>query len=760
MSKRSKSKYIPKSSSKSSKSKSRRSSKGKQSSGQLSPLEQKVFQYVNAQPKGKMPRKKLQKKLAAYFPPNDVRKAIDALMKKKQLFEHSNGMLAYFPPKDFTTRQFSEGNSRPLKSGKFDSDIVTGVIDFNSQGNGYVRVDGDENLPDVFISHRQLNRAFSGDQVEVMIQRFNRNGKPEGAVTQVLKRNSTLNIGKLVRQNGSWYLISENRNVTHDFRILEEEGNDFQAGDRVITEWVEWPDHERFPLAKVIDKLSGISENDEEMMSILVQNGFKTQFSDAVMAEAKRITLDIPSAERELREDFSDVLTFTIDPDDAKDFDDALSYQVLENGNIEIGVHIADVAHYVKPKSELDREAFNRATSVYLVDRVNPMLPEHLSNFICSLRPQEEKCTFSAIFEFSSHKKLVHTRFRKTIIHSDKRLTYNQAKALIDTGNTDDPITEALIFLNKAAQHMKNNRMRSGAIAFESQELKFKFDDEGNLAGIEPYERHDAHFLIEEFMLLANKKVAECFSEQIGKQELTAGVYRIHDSPDEEKLSNLELFATYYGYHLDFQTPNRTASSINNMLKEAQGKPEQQLLETLTLRSMAKAKYTTQNVGHYGLAFRDYTHFTSPIRRYPDILVHRVLHDVLTGRKTMDPKFIEPACLHCSERERKAMEAERESQKVKQVEFLQGKEGMQFSAVISGLTNFGMFVSLVGLGCEGLVPLETMDMDVYVYEEKKMKVYGKYHGHEFRIGQAVEVMLVDADMPSRKINFKLIEEQL
>jgi ribonuclease R len=493
------------------------------------------------------------------------------------------------------------------------------------------------------------------------------------------------------------------------------------------------------------------------MKSILVENGFFTAFPKKVLEEAENLEFEVSEEEKKIRRDFSKIPTFTIDPADAKDFDDALSFRKLENGLYEVGVHIADVSHYVAEHSALEKEAFKRATSVYLVDRVAPMFPERLSNIICSLRPNEDKCCYAAVFQLDEKANVKDVWFGRTIIHSQKRFSYEDAQEILE--GKDGVFKEELLKLNELAHILRRERFKNGSIGFEAPETKFKLDDNGKPIGVYVKERKDAHLLIEDFMLLANKAVATFVGKEKNKTGKVPFVYRVHDLPNEEKLIDFQLFAQKFGYKIQFDNPKQIARELNRLMQEIEGTPEQAVLQQLAIRCMAKAVYTTNNIGHYGLGFEFYTHFTSPIRRYPDVMVHRLLDKILHDKKLPTQDELEYQCKHSSERERAANDAERSSVKYKMAEFMLDRIGEHFSGVISGVKNWGIYVELPQYNCEGLVRVETMRDDVYVFDERKMRMLGRRHDKIYQLGDKVDVKLTGVDIEKKTIDFELATEK-
>jgi ribonuclease R len=577
----------------------------------------------------------------------------------------------------------------------------------------------------------------------------------QGVVTEVLERKQLDFVGRLQMNKGYAFFVAEGDKKIPDIFIPQSAFNGAQDNDRVVARIVEWEkDSKKRPVGEVVNVLDAEDENDVAMKEILLENGFPLQFSDASMEEALRIPDTITEEEIKRRRDFRGILTFTIDPVDAKDFDDALSMRVLKNGNYEIGVHIADVSHYVQPETELDKESYSKATSVYLPDRVNPMLPEHISNFLCSLRPHEDKLTFSAVFQMTPKGQVKDYWLGKTIIHSNHRFTYEEVQEIIE--KEDGLYMDEILLLNNIAQRLRKKRFDAGAINFSSQEVRFKLDEKGKPIGIVVKESKEAHQLIEEFMLLANKYVAEHVSKiELNKKPIPFA-YRVHDLPSEEKLLPFMAFARKFGHKFDTSAPDKIAESFNTMLRDVAGKPEQHVLEQLGIRTMAKAIYTTENIGHYGLGFTQYCHFTSPIRRYPDVMVHRVLEQVLI-REVKPDKKMDQKCKHCSERERAAMDAERAGNKYKQVEYMQGFLGEEFEGVISGVAAFGFWVETVEHKCEGLVSINSLlEYDEFRLIDTDYSLVGMRSGRKFRMGDKVTIKVVAANLVKRQLDYEWV----
>lgn len=642
---------------------------------------------------------------------------------------------------------------------------MEGKIDITSSGAAYLLSENEDD--DVYIAPRNVKNALHGDKVRIYLYARHKNQRLEGSVVEVLERARTEFAGKIQITGKAAFVLPDSNKMLVDIFIPHHLIGEAQNGQKVVAEIVDWPSDAKNPIGKITALLGWPGENDVEMNSILSEYGFPLAFPDRVETEAEQINVGIAKEEVSKRKDFRSVTTFTIDPHDAKDFDDALSIRELAENRWEIGVHIADVSHYVRPTTQLDKEAYFRATSVYLVDRVIPMLPEKLSNGVCSLRPHEDKLCFSAVFEIDSHAK-VHSRwFGKTIIHSDHRFAYEDAQKVIETG--DGPLKKEILLLHDLAQKLRKERFKHGAVAFEKMEVKFKLDEKGKPVGVYLKESKEANKLIEEFMLLANRSVAEYVGKihLLGKGEkkksaetLTAVkrpfVYRVHDGPVQDRIQNFTKFANRFGYKLNIDTDREIAHSLNDLMKNLQGKKEQNVLEQLAIRTMSKAIYTTENIGHYGLAFEYYTHFTSPIRRYPDVLVHRLLQAYLEGHSGAVKELLEEQCKHSTQMEIKASEAERASIKYKQVEFLQDKVGEVFEGLISGVTEWGLYVEIVENKCEGMIRLRDLDDDFYEFDDTNYCVIGSRTGRKYTLGDNVKVQIIRCDLIRKQIDMRMV----
>lgn len=648
------------------------------------------------------------------------------------------GRIEEFAPDQFRAKQSAASGATKV-----------GIVDMTQRGDAYVVIDG--HLYDVFVPSHKTLRAFNGDTVRVRITSMGKHKKPEGEITEIIKREKELFIGTIDINGPHCFAVTDDRFNNYDFYIPSEESKKkkLQAGDRIIMRIKDWPPGMKNPIGEVVTKLGTPGEHASDMEAILVETGIIYQFPKEVEKEADRIPLQIPEEVINNRLDIRDRFTITIDPYDAKDFDDAISYRQLENGNIEIGVHIADVSHYVTPGSAIDKEAYARGTSVYLVDRVIPMLPEKLSNNVCSLRPHEDKLTFSAIFEMDSEGHIVEEWFGKTVMHSDRRFTYEEVQEIIERGAGE--YADEILSINKIALALRKKKFAEGAISFETQEVKFILDEKFVPTGLYVKERKEAHILIEDLMLLANRRVATLLAKQHSRVPF---VYRVHDRPDMQRLEEFSLNARRFGYKLKLDSPKNISAELNRLMTEIKGKPEQNILENLAIRCMAKAVYTTKNIGHYGLAFDHYTHFTSPIRRYPDLMVHRILEDVLAHQPLIYPKVddLEDHCRHCSATERKAMEAERESVKYKQVEFMTKHVGEEFDGVISGITPYGVFVELIANKCEGMVHVDEI-RDELMYDESRRRLVSLTKGRNYELGDAIRIKVKKADLGQRRLDF-------
>lgn len=640
------------------------------------------------------------------------------------------------------------------------SQFIEGKLQLTQRGSGFV-ITGEPGADDIFIENEYLNTALHGDIVKVHLFAHKISGKPTGEIIEVLQRARNQFAGVLQMSQNYAFVVPDDKRIYIDIFIPKDGLNKAKNGDKVLAEITEWNPEQKNPLGKVVEVLGKPGEHNTEMHAILSEFGFTIKFPEQVEKEANKIELKVPETEIKKRRDFRQILTFTIDPEDAKDFDDALSIQALDNGLWEIGVHIADVSHYVREGSALDEEALKRATSVYLVDRTVPMLPEKLSNGVCSLRPKEEKLTFSTVFTMNENAEVLDTWIGKTVIYSDRRFTYEEAQQCIETGEGD--YANELILLNRLAKILRDERFKQGAVNFETEEVKFKLDEQFKPVGIFKKIRKDAHKLIEEFMLLSNRTVAQyAYNLKEGKQKSKEQnrktfVFRVHEPPSEDKLKLFSMFASRFGYHIKTTSERAIAQSFNKLLSEVEGKPEQNIIQSMAVRSMMKAYYTIQKTSHYGLAFDYYTHFTSPIRRYPDLMVHRLLFSYLNKGKSADEKHYEEMCKQSSQMEIQAAEAERASVRYKQVEYIADFIGQRFSGIISGVTEWGMYVEISDYKCEGMIRLSSLADDYYEFDEYNQWIIGRRTRKTYQLGGQVEVIVKNADVNKRQIDLELLD---
>lgn len=631
---------------------------------------------------------------------------------------------------------------------------AVGIFSRRSNGkNSFLPEDGGN---PVFIAERNSGRAMDGDKVKIQLFAKRKGAEAEGEVVEILEQKEHTYVGKLQIAKGFAFLITEDRTLANDIFIPKDKLKDGKSGEKAIVRIIEWPEDAKNPLGEVIDVLGVAGDNTTEMHAILAEFGLPYKYPEAVEYAAEQIPEEITAEEIAKREDFRDVITCTIDPKDAKDFDDALSVRKMENGNWEVGVHIADVTHYVKPESLINQEAESRATSVYLVDRTIPMLPERLSNGICSLRPDEEKLCFSVILEMDEEATVKDSRIVRTVIKSNRRFTYEEAQEIIETGAGD--YKEEILALDALAKKLRERRFKNGAINFDRYEVKFEIDEKGKPISVYFRESKDANKLIEEFMLQANRTVAEYVGKQSKEKTKKTFVYRVHEAPDPEKMENFAAFIRRFGYKLKIEgTQGDVTKSINSLLDNVQGKPEENLIETLAIRAMQKATYSTDNVGHYGLSFDYYTHFTSPIRRYPDMMVHRLLERYLAGGRSAQKNKYEELCEHSSSMEQIAANAERASVKYKQVEFMSDKLGMVFDGVISGVTEWGLYVELNENKCEGLVPIRDLDDDYYEFDDQNYCLIGRRTKQQYRLGDPITIKVAQANLERKQLDFMLVD---
>ncbi|MEM8507324.1 MAG: ribonuclease R [Bacteroidota bacterium] len=664
-------------------------------------------------------------------------------------------------------RETDRGKYKRLVSEKI---VLTGKVDLALNGNAYVVVENNED--DIFVPSARINRAFHGDVVEISLRRKRRSKKPEGEILKILQRAKANYVGILELHKTFAFVRPTDPKMYTDIFIPQEKINGAKDGDKVVVDLGEWPEGADSPYGKIVKVLGKPGDHGTEIHAILAEYGLPYEFPYEVQEYADTLDTTIKQEEIARRRDMRDILTCTIDPRDAKDFDDALSFKILDNGNYEIGIHIADVSHYLLPKTILDNEAYTRATSVYLVDRVVPMLPEILSNKACSLRPLEDKYTFSAIFEMDETGRVRNEWYGRTVINSNERFSYEEAQYIIETASQSIPdevsirkegytvsnaVVKAILTLDKLAKEMRERRMANGAISFDKIEVKFNLDKENNPEGVYFKEAKEANKLIEEFMLLANRKVAEFIGKQKPKKTF---VYRIHDEPDQEKLMALNGVISRFGHHIDLRSRSAINTSLNTLLENVRGKKEQNLVDTLAIRSMSKAVYTTENIGHYGLSFEYYTHFTSPIRRYPDVLVHRLLAGYLNKEKSPGEQVYKEMCKHSSDMEILAANAERDSIKYMQIRYMAEHADKEFLGVISGVTEWGIYVEIIENKCEGMVRIRDIKDDYYVFDEKQYAIIGNRFGEMYQLGDEVIVMVKNTDLIKRHLDFSLIGRKM
>ena len=700
-------------------------------------LRREIVKILRRNPNVGLQAKQISKKLSVKKNTEKIKPILDELVQSNTIEEIAKFTYRY---KD--------------REGLGDRQTVTGKVDMTRRGAAFILVEELED--DIFVSEKKLNSAQNGDTVEVQYWSTRKGRRPEGEVIQVVKRANSQFIGKISISPSFAFFIPSNEKVNTDIFVDLKNLNGAENGDIVILEVTDWKEGSyKNPEGKVLSVMGQTGDSDLEMKTILINNGFNLEFPGQVLEEANALSDEITAQDLEERRDMRSVVTFTIDPHDAKDFDDALSYRVLDNGNKEIGVHIADVAHYIKEGSALDKEAFERSTSVYLVDRVLPMLPERLSNGLCSLRPKEDKFTFSAVFEFNAEDKIVSRWFGRTLTHSDRRFTYEEAQEVIESGEGD--FAAEILEMDRISKVLRKRKFKNGAINFETDEVRFKLDEEDKPIGVYLKVRKDAHMLIEDFMLLANREVAHFISNK-GQEKEIPFVYRVHDEPDPDKIVQLKSFARELGFEINIDSPESIAYSFNSMRSKAEEDEALKMLTPIAIRTMAKAIYTTENIGHYGLAFTHYTHFTSPIRRYSDVLVHRLLHQNLEERTfRTDKENLESRCKHISEMERKAMDSERESVRYKQVEYLEQHIGEEFTGKISGIIDRGLFVELDDNKCEGMIEFFRLP-EPFEIPESRLKAIGVHTSKVFKMGQSVRIKVVDADKEKRQVSFELLDE--
>ncbi|MDR2906451.1 MAG: ribonuclease R [Bacteroidales bacterium] len=639
--------------------------------------------------------------------------------------------------------------------------VILGTVDMKSTGKAYI-LPQDEHLDDIFIAANNTNHALNGDLVKVALFPQRKGRRLEGKIIDVIKRHKENFVGTLQILPKYAFVTTDSSSMPVDIFIPKEDIGAAQNGQKVLAKITDWPKQMLNPTGKIVMVLGNPGENNVEMQSILAELDFPLFFPSEVEAEAAKIPLEIPQSEIAKRRDFRNIPTMTIDPADAKDFDDALSFRKLDNGNVEVGVHIADVTYYVQPNSIIDKEAYDRATSIYLVDRTIPMLPEKLCNGVCSLRPDEDKLAFSAVFEMNEKAQVVNSWFGKTVIRSIRRFAYEDAQTVIENGEGD--CAEQLLPMHNLAAILRKKRFQSGAINFHSTEVRFQLDEEARPVGVYVKESKEANWLIEEFMLLANKHVAEFVGRnksqvsQSGKPtKAKTFIYRVHAEPNAEKLATFVQFVAKLGYKMKTGNRSELATSFNNLFKNVAGKGEENMIETIAVRTMSKAYYSTENIGHYGLSFPFYSHFTSPIRRYPDVMAHRLLERYLEDKNSVSVQEYEEYCDHCSKMEKKAADAERLSIKYKQTEFMKDHIGEVFNGVISGVSKYGIFVEIEGNKCEGMVSLQTLHDDIYYLDEDNYQVIGRRYGQQYKLGDKVKIKVQTVDMAKKRMDFLLVE---
>lgn len=635
------------------------------------------------------------------------------------------------------------------------SSYITGRVELTAKGSAYII--SPESKDDIFVSFANLKHALNGDTVKVLLYARSKSQRPEGEVVEIIERKKATFVGIIQKAANYAFLIPTGKQLPYDIFIPMDQFNGAENGQKVVAKITDWPENQKNPTGSVIEVLGMPGDNDTEMNAIMAEYELPVQFPPSVLKAADKIKNEITEEEIRGRRDFRDVTTFTIDPKDAKDFDDALSVRELKDGLYEVGVHIADVSHYVLPDTILDKEAYSRATSVYLVDRTIPMLPEQLSNALCSLRPDEEKLCFSAVFVINSNAEVQDQWFGRTVIKSNRRFTYEEAQEMIE--GADGDYKREVLWLNDLAVKLRTDRFKNGAIDFDRIEVRFEIDEKGKPTGVYFKKSKEANKLIEEFMLLANKKVAERIGKIKENEKKHTFVYRIHDKPTQEKLEDFNKFVARFGYGLKLTSRKALTTSMNKLMEDVKDKPEQNMIETLAVRTMAKAVYSTENVGHYGLAFDYYTHFTSPIRRYPDVMVHRLLQRYLDGGRSVNEDKYEEFCKHSSDMEQIAANAERASIKYKQVEFMSDKIGQPFMGTISGVTQWGFYVELDDTKCEGLVSMTELEDDYYEFDEKNYCIVGRHHRKTYQLGNKVEVKVAKANLVARQLDFILADSE-
>lgn len=698
----------------------------------INDLMQQIVAFFNAAPNNQFNYKQVSHALGLNLPAQKqkVYEVLATMAQQDFLIETSPGR---FKKKDRGTR-------------------VTGIFERRNNGKNQVLTEEGE---EIFVAERNSMHALNGDKVEVYVYARRRHADPEGEVIEIIERADNTFVGVLNVERQYAFLITDSKTLANDIFIPKNKLRGGKDGEKAVVRITEWPEHSKNPIGEVIDVLGEVGANDTEMHAILAEFGLPYKYPESVERAAEKISDVIPSDEIARREDFRDVTTFTIDPHDAKDFDDALSIRRLSSGLWEVGVHIADVTHYVQPGSIIDKEAEKRATSVYLVDRTVPMLPERLCNYICSLRPDEDKLAFSCIFEMDDNAHIKHSHIARTVIRSNRRYAYEEVQEIIE--GADGDYKEEILVLNDLAQKMRQRRFENGSISFDRQEVRFDIDENGHPIGVYFKIAKEANMLIEEFMLLANCTVAEAVGKTTTGKKAKSFVYRIHDLPDPSKINDLSVFIGRFGYRTRLHDNTKELSkNINKLMQEIKGRPEENLISTIAIRSMSKAIYSTDNIGHYGLGFDYYTHFTSPIRRYPDMMVHRLLDRYMNGGRSAVEQSLESKCKHSSEMEQLAANAERASIKYKQVEFLSDQVGEEYDGVISGVTEWGLYVELDENKCEGLIPIRDLDDDYYEIDEKNYALVGRRTHRTYRLGDPVRIVIANANLEKKQLDFALV----
>ena len=704
----------------------------------------------------RLTKKELTSRLVNLFERNAKEKlSFKFICTELKLKTHPSKMLCKDVLSSMISDEFIVESVRGKYSLNFRGVEMVGIFQRKSNGkNSFLPEDGSQ---PILIAERNSGHAMNNDKVRIAFFAKRKNQESEGEVIEIIERANDTFVGTLEVSKSYAFLVTENRTLANDIFIPVEKLKGGKSGDKAVVRVTEWPDRAKNPFGEVIDILGRTGDNTTEMHAILAEYGLPYVYPKEVEEFADNIPAEITPEEISKREDFRGITTFTIDPKDAKDFDDALSIRQLENKNWEVGVHIADVTHYVKSGDIIDREAQKRATSVYLVDRTIPMLPERLCNFICSLRPNEDKLAFSVIFEMSEAGDVLKSRVAETVINSDRRFTYEEAQQIIET--KEGEYATEILMMNKLAEILRGQRFVHGALSFERIEVKFEIDENGKPIGVYFKESKEANKLIEEFMLLANRTVAEKVGKVGAGKKAKVLPYRIHDLPDTDKLENLAQFIAKFGYKIRTSGSMATVSkSLNELLKDVQGKKEANLIETVSIRAMQKARYSTHNVGHYGLAFEYYTHFTSPIRRYPDMMVHRLIKDYMAGAPSASEELYEDLCVHCSQMELTASNAERSSIKYKQVEFMSDKIGEEFDGVVSGVTEWGLYVEIIENKCEGMIPVRVLDDDYYEFDEKNYRLVGRRTHRTYSLGEELRIRVERANLEKKQLDFALVEE--